>query len=244
MVNQHKGQDRLGGVWASAAILASSLALGCGSDSTDPGIEVSRAPTDLTILAIQNPPTLVSDTVSFWAVRGEDRAVEMFYSDSLGQPSDRVLRFAVGRSSLDRYPDNRKFKGNDSVLITIRITDPATLAFDFEPSGLRFQSRNPAELTVAYGRTLPAPSAAFSSHGDRGGHGHGRNRHDDDDDDEDEDDDDESGDSSDPSDEVEFGIWMQEQVNGAYTLLNSRIDSILTEVEADVPGFSRYAVAY
>lgn len=223
------------------------LVLGCGSDATDPRLAEIRAPGELSILQINQPPALISDSVSFWAVRGEDRAVEMFYSDSLGQPSDRVLRFEVGRSSLDRYPDNRKFKGDDSVLITIRIADPATLAFDFEPSGLRFKSRNPAELTVAYGRTLSAPSAAFSSHGDRDGHRQGRNRHDDDDDDDDGDDgddDDESGNTSDPSDEVEFGIWMQEQVNGAYTLLNSRIDSILTEVEADVPGFSRYAVAY
>jgi hypothetical protein len=174
---------------------------GCNSDSMLSRLEETRAPGDLNILQLDQLPTLITDSASFWAVRGQDRAVEIFFADSLGQPGDRLLRFEVGGSSLALYPDGRKFGDGDSVLISIHITDPSTLAFDFGPSGLRFKSKDPARLTVAYGG---APIDA----------------------------------------ENEVGIWMQEQANSVYTRLVSRVDAILQEVEADVPGFSRYAVAY
>jgi hypothetical protein len=201
--------------WATVATI--TAVVGCDGGSFNPGIEVSRAPADLNILQLDSTPVLVSDSVSFWAVRGEDRAAEIFFADSLGQPAERLLRFAVNDNSLDKYPDGSSFRSNDSVYITIRITDPATLAFDFEPSGLRFKKDHAAKLTVAYGRAANQPAPSMS-------------RHDDDDDDD--------------GEENGFGIWMQEQANGDFVRLKSRVNAILEEVTGDVPGFSRYAIAY
>ena len=208
---------------AWAILTAVTTFMACEGGSFNPGFDLSRAPSDLNILQLDSTPVLVSDSVSFWAVRGEDRSAEIFFADSLGQPADRLLRFEVSGKSLSRYPDGTKFHSDDSVFITIRVTDPATLAFDFEPSGLQFKSKDPARLIVAYGRAVNQPSAS-------------RSRHDDDDDDDDDDD-----------NEVEqsgFGIWMQEEINSDFVRLNSRVNAILEEVTGDVPGFSRYAIAY
>jgi hypothetical protein len=199
------------------ALIASGTMMGCDGGSFNPRLAVSRAPTDLDILQLDSTPVLVSDSVSFWAVRGEDRSAEIFFADSLGQPAERLLRFEVNDNSLDKYPDGSKFRSDDSVYITIKITDPATLAFDFEPSGLRFKKDHPAKLTVAYGRAGNQPAPSMS-----------RPHHDHDDD----------------GEENGLGIWMQEQANGDFVRLKSRVNAILEEVTGDVPGFSRYAIAY
>jgi hypothetical protein len=213
-------QTRLGRRMAWAVLTAVSVFMGCDGGSFNPGFDLSRAPADLNILQLDTTPALVSDSVGFWAVRGEDRAAEIFFADSLGQPAERLLRFEVSEKSLSRYPDGTKFHGNDSVFITIRVTDPATLAFDFEPSGLQFKSKDPARLIVAYGRAVNQPSPSGGRH--------------DDDDDEEENEVEQSG----------FGIWMQEESNSDFIRLNSRVNAILEEVTGDVPGFSRYAIAY
>ena len=188
-----------------AALLSAGMGIGCGDGSFDPRIEQTRVPDELNILQLDTIPTMVNDSAGFWAVRGEVRFVEMFYADSLGQPTERLLRFHVADNALDKYPDGTKFESHDSVFISIRITDPATLAFDFAPAGLRFKKDHPATLTVGYGRAANAASGDTVS---------------------------------------AFGIWMQEQDNGDYIMLESRIHAAQQEVEADVPGFSRYAVAF
>jgi hypothetical protein len=211
-------QIRLGRRMVWTILVAVGTSLACDGGSFNPGFDISRTPEDLNILQLDTTPTLVSDSVSFWAVRGEDRAAEIFFADSLGQPAERLLRFEVNDNSLSKYPDGTKFESHDSVYITIRITDPATFAFDFEPSGLRFKKDHPAKLTVAYGRAANSPAPAMT-------------RHDDDDDDDD-------------AAASGLGIWMQEQLDGDYVRLNSRVNAILEEVTGDVPGFSRYAIAY
>ena len=191
---------------ATLVIFASTgITAGCGDGSFDPRIVPTRVPAELNILQLPAVPTLVNDSVGFWAVRGKDRSVEIFYADSLGQPADRLLSFEVADNGLEKYPDGSKFEGNDSVFISIRVTNPATLAFDFAPSGLRFKKDHPAKITVGYGRATNAATGDTVS---------------------------------------AFGIWMQEQANGSYIMLKSRIHAAQQEVEADVPGFSRYAVAF
>lgn len=198
------------------AVLASAgMGIGCGTGSFDPRIVQSRVPAELNILQLDSTPTLVSDSAGFWAVRGQDRSVEMFYADSLGQAAERVLRFEVEHDGLDKHPDGTGFRGSDSVFIIVRITDPATLSFDFEPSGLRFK-KDHAKLTIWYGRAANQPSLV-------GPHPSG---------------------GDDDDNENAFGIWMQEQANGSFIKLKSRVSAVLQEVEAEVPGFSRYAVAF
>ena len=200
------GNHRLMRTITGFAVLASAgMVIGCGDGFFPPRIDQTRAPAELNILQLEAVPTLVNDSVGFWAVRGANRSVELFYADSLGQPAERLLRFDVADNALEKYPDGTKFESHDSVFISIRITDPSTLAFDFAPSGLRFKKDHPAKLTVAYGRAVNAVS------GDSVG---------------------------------AFGIWMQEEANGSYIMLKSRIRSAQQEVEAEVPGFSRYAVAF
>jgi hypothetical protein len=183
-------------------VLLAGLLAGCAGDGVDPETIETRSPDDLSILTTDSSPTLISDTVSFWAVRGKDRAAEIRFADSLGQPAGRLLRFEVDDKALDRFPDGRKFRGGDSVLITIRVTDPATLAFDFEPSGLRFKRDRPGKLTVAYGLAIA------------GAAGQG------------------------------LSVWMQEDSGANYVKLQSQLDAEAEEITGDVPGFSRYAIAY
>ncbi|MEO8295755.1 MAG: hypothetical protein ABI613_09585 [Gemmatimonadota bacterium] len=134
--------------------------LSCG-DITGPSHDVFRDPSSVSALMIDSAaPMLAADSVGFWAVDGKDRSVDIYFADSGAVPSARLLHFEVGHSSLDRYPDGRKFKHNDSVFISIRAADPSTLSFDFEPAGLKFKSDHPATLTINYGRTVPDSVAA------------------------------------------------------------------------------------
>jgi hypothetical protein len=205
MANLRVRPDGVSRLMRLALIAGLAMGTGCGDGSFDPKTIQSRVPSELNILQLSQVQPLVNDSVGFWAVRGVDRSVEIFYADSLGQPSDRLLRFDVADNALEKYPDGTKFESHDSVFISIRITDPATLAFDFSPAGLRFKKDHPAKLTVSYGRAADAASGDTVS---------------------------------------AFGIWMQEQANGSYIMLKSRIHAAQQEVEADVPGFSRYAVAF
>lgn len=190
-----------------AAFACAGMMIGCGMGSFDPRIQQSRVPAELNVLQLDTTPAMLSDSAGFWAVRGEDRSVEMFYADSLGQQAERVLRFEVEDDGLEKRPDGSKFRGSDSVFIIVRITDPASLSFDFEPSGLRFK-KDHVKLTIWYGRAANPPALVS------------------------------------PTDDDPFGIWMQEQANSSFVKLKSRVNAILQEVEADVPGFSRYAVAF
>ena len=77
---------------------------------------------------------------SFWAVRGESRALVLRYADT-GQ---EYLNFQVGPNTLvDR----------DSVLISVVADDAGNFAFHFSPSGLRFNPHAPASLALNHART-------------------------------------------------------------------------------------------
>jgi hypothetical protein len=193
-------------------ILFGALAtiLSC-NDSSNPSEAVTRDPGALEPLPLDPAaPALAADSVSFYARYDQDRSVEMFFADSLGQPrGGRLLRFEVDKKSLSRYPDGSRFGGQDSVLITIRVIGTGSLAFDFQPSGLRFDPGNQAELEVNYGHALLGLPSGFSN-----------------------------------LDEGDLAIWMQENATQPYLRLNSSVNILAREVEADVGGFSKYAVAY
>ena len=63
---------------------------------------------------------------------------------------DEYLRLRVDDEALLAYPDGTPFAEGDSVLITVRVVDPARLLFEFEPAGLTFSPRRPAELKIRY----------------------------------------------------------------------------------------------
>ncbi|HSM35043.1 MAG TPA: hypothetical protein VK837_01485 [Longimicrobiales bacterium] len=86
-----------------------------------------------------------------WAVRGEDRRLELDVSVDGGEPED-FLRFEVDAESLLRRPDGSAFADGDSIEVVLRF-DERFFLFDFEPSGLTFDPDRPARLDIDYGST-------------------------------------------------------------------------------------------
>jgi hypothetical protein len=98
------------------------------------------------------PPLATRDT-SFMAVRGRGVEIKLRYrGERSGEEGDEFLVFKIPGNSLLTYPDGRGFAERDSVRIRLRIDDPTRFLFTFEPSGLRFDPRRPAELQVDYDR--------------------------------------------------------------------------------------------
>lgn len=103
------------------------------------------------LLQDASAPPLLDAVASFWAVKGEGREVRMFYQGAApGEIGEEFLRFEVPDDGLYRRPDGSLFQVDDSILITIRIPDPAKFSFEFEPSGLRFNPDKPARLKLKY----------------------------------------------------------------------------------------------
>jgi hypothetical protein len=190
--------------------------LGGCSDSTSnsPPGDTSKPPADLTVvrLAATSPP-LFNSPDSFYAVKGEDRELRIHFQDAGGR-GEEYLRLRVRRESLLSRPDGTPFGSGDSVLITIRIVDPARIMFEMEPSGLTFNSAEPAELKIHY------------SHAD-----HDFN---------------EDGvvNAFDLELKNRLAIWRQELPTDPFVRLGSVNVEDLEEINADILGFTRYAIAY
>ena len=193
------------------------LALAC-SDSGGPGDgDDIRPPSDLTILRLSDAsPPLFNPVESFYAVRGQNREVRIFFEDDErpGEAGEEYLRFSVDNETLLAYPDGTPFVEDDSVLITVRVVDPARLLFEFEPAGLSFDPTRPAELKIHY-------------------------NHADDDLDEDGD-----VDIDDEALELTLSIWRQESDGDPFVRLGSLLLDTVEEIDAELNGFSRYALAY
>jgi hypothetical protein len=195
-----------------------ALMLACSdSGGPDDGDDTVKPPSDLTILRLaENSPPLFNPEVSFYAVRGENREAEISFVDDErpGEPGERYLELRVDAGALAARPDGSPIADGDSVLITVRVVDPAQLLFEFEPAGLTFNPSRPAELRIHY-------------------------NHADDDLDEDGD-----VDLDDASLELTLGIWRQENDGDPFERLGSLLIDDLEQAEAELQGFSRYALAY
>jgi hypothetical protein len=195
------------------AVALAALTGGC-SDSSGPDDD-TRPPTELNILRVaETSPPLFNPEESFWAVRGEDREVRIFFQDDVGQAGEEYLRLRIDAPSLLAYPDGTPFGLDDSVLVTVRVVDPQQLLFELEPSGLRFSPLVPAELKIHY------------DHAD------------------DDLDDDGDVDGEDDALELILAIWRQESPGLPFVKLGSVLVDDLEEIEAELEGFSRYALAY
>jgi hypothetical protein len=199
-------------------VLPLALTLACSdSGGPDDGDDTVKPPSDLTILRLgENSPPLFNPEVSFYAVRGENREAEISFVDDErpGEPGERYLELRVDAEALAARPDGSPIADGDSVLITVRVVDPARLLFEFEPAGLTFSPSRPAELRIHY-------------------------NHADDDLDEDGD-----VDLDDETLELTIGIWRQENDGDPFERLGSLLIDDLEEAEAELQGFSRYALAY
>ena len=85
-------------------------------------------------------------TATFWAVRGQQRSIQINYLSSTGDTSFAFLQ--LGDVDPAYVPGLGNLEPGDSVLITVTI-DPYDIKVSFEPTGLLFD--NPAQLHISYG---------------------------------------------------------------------------------------------
>jgi hypothetical protein len=195
---------------SAAVLLAGTTAC---SDSTGPGN--TRPPSALNVvrLAPASLP-LFNATDSFYAKKGEDRELRIYFQDDVGGSGEEFLRFRVDAPTLLARPDGTPFASGDSVLITIRVVDPAKVMFDMEPSGLTFDPARPAQLKIHY------------VHAD-----HDFNE-------------DGTVNNLDTAIKSQLAIWRQESLTDPFIRLGSVNAEDLEEIDAAILGFTRYAIAY
>ena len=200
-----------------SALVVSGLLSACGSERlSSPGLtgnDASRSkssgssstssedPTFLT--ASPSAPSIANPVISFWAKKGTDRSVRMVYTSRPGHnDSTTFLFFRVRAQSLVTRVDGTPLANGDSLLITVTLVDSVQLKVDFQPSGLRFSSSNPATLKMSYAETSPPPPLGA------------------------------------------LQIWKKENPLAAWLPLPSQVLSESNEVQADIKGFTGYAIAY
>lgn len=195
--------------------IACSLGLAACRDGTAPA-PVSRAADQLHF--IRPAPTAASlpdTTVRFWAKRGEDRELRLYYNSQSGSGSgEEFLRFTVPAAGLVQRPDGSPIMVGDSVLISVRAIDPSRLIVEFQPSGLKFAAASPARLRVELAET----------DSDLNGDG--------------------VTDAQDDSLKTQLSFWRQEAPGQPWLKVASAVFTDLNEVEANVLGFTGYALAY
>ena len=200
---------------ALSTVLFGALA-GCGSDGAlSPDGDIRSADELHFLRPAADAPPLANPVLSFYAKRGVDREAFMYYQSRPGRSDSSVfMRFKVSATSLDRRPDGSVIQMGDSVLITIRLADPARLILDFQPSGLRFSASQPADLKLDFRES----SHDFDGDGDQ--------------------------DADDDRAKTALRIWKQEAPGLPWVRLASVTDFSLEELEADILGFTGYAIAY
>jgi hypothetical protein len=201
---------------APGKLLALTLlaALAACSDSGEPN-GGERPPAELNIVQLDvTSPPLLNPDTSFYAVQGEDREVRISFQDALGAEGEEFFRLRVRPGSLQARPDGTPIAPGDSVLITVHVVDPVQILFELEPAGLTFNASEPAELKIHY------------NHAD-----HDFN-------------DDGAVDLFDQQIRSRLAIWKQENLNDPFVKLGSVNVEADEEINADILGFTRYAIAY
>lgn len=195
-------------------LVLGGLLLSC-SDGTEPNERTVRDPNLLNILQLaQNAPPLWNSQVSFYAIRGEDREARIFFQDQTGGQGDEYMRLKIPDAALLSRPDGTPFAVGDSILITVTVVDVRLILFDLQPSGLRFDPAKPAELDIEYQQA----GDDYDRDGDV--------------------------DARDDEIETELAIWRQETVGAPFERLGSVRFDDLKEIDVDLTGFTRYAIAY
>ena len=90
--------------------------------------------------------SLDHNSVTFWAVRGEQRSVQVNYLSSTGNTSSPFLNLSITDPVF--VPGRGELAVGDSVLVTVNI-DPSAIKVSLEPTGTQFGE--PAQLKISYG---------------------------------------------------------------------------------------------
>jgi hypothetical protein len=194
---------------------AAALLLAVVAGCSDNTGPQQRPDGDLNVLRLAGAaPPLQTTEVSFWAKRGSTAEGALYFLDATGGRGDRFVRLTIPSDGLLARPDGTPIAEGDSVLITLRAVDPAQILFEFQPSGLRFRASDPAELEIEYQKA--------------------------------DDDFNRDGDIDEADDDIEdrLAIWRQEAVGDPFVRLGSAVQKDLERIEAELLGFSRFAIAY
>jgi hypothetical protein len=95
------------------------------------------------------PLSLDSYAVSFWAVRGESRSVQINYSSAIDSLSHPFMQLTVTDPTF--VPGQGDLAVGDSVLITV-VIDTTKIGLTLQPTGLQFGER--AQLRIWYGGAM------------------------------------------------------------------------------------------
>lgn len=202
-------------IGATLAAACRSVETSAPSDSTS--VTTTKPENDLHFMhTSDSTPPLAQTSLTFYAVRGEDREVRLWYHRRPDRPdSSEFLRFRVRSRSLFQTPDGTPIAVGDSLPITITVVDTARMIVRFEPAGLVFASTDPARLTIKYAEA------------------------------DDDINDDGHVDVADTALKPLLGLWLQESAGEPWVLLPTSLSLVMSdEVEADIPGFTNYAIAY
>lgn len=201
---------------AGVAVLAAGIACGTTVTAPNPDAPETRPSDGLKLLTVApDSPPLATTRASFYAVKGRGAGVDLYYRARPGRTdSARFVQFRMGGASLDRRPDGSLIAQGDSVLITLTVVDPLHLLIDFQPSGLVFSPGDRPKLQMFFG-----------SVGDDLDH---------------------NGivDAEDDKVRNSLSIWRQEAVNQPWFKLATARLTEEREVEAELLGFTGYAMAY
>jgi hypothetical protein len=160
-------------------------------------------------------PTLAATTVSFWAVKGRATSAELWYHARAGATdSAKFVDFRVGANAIDRRPDGTAFAPGDSVRITLTATDPRHMMISFEPSGLKFSATDKPTLKMFW----VACGDDLNYDG--------------------------KVDASDEAIMGKLGIWRQETPGARWFYVGSAVVGPTREVNAQLAGFTGYALMY
>lgn len=197
-------QVSIGRVFALALVAAFGL-VACDDDGVTGSDDPDTRPESQLEFVLVDPdaPPLETTDTSFWAVRGEERELEIRFQGSGGSGTgSRFLRFEVDDESLLRRPDGTTFAPGDSIEIRVQVASDRYFA-DFEPSGLVFNPDDPAELEIRY----------------------------------------ELADDDFLEREQEFDLWRQERPGDPWQRIGSLQLEDIDEIEAELLGFTRFALA-
>lgn len=197
--------------------IATILAAACQDGSRSSPLGPGEEPAAALNVVALSPESAPPDlaAVSFYAHQGRRVMGRIRLADQPGIGRGReYLRLTIPKDALLTRPDGSPIAPGDSVLITIRVADPSRILFQMEPAGLRFNPSSMPELRIRYDIA--------------GGDLNHDGRHD----------------AQDDSLETHLGIWRQPDTGSPFVRLESTVQRATQDVRANLPGFSRYAIAY
>lgn len=212
-IDSFRGLRAAGAALSLAALVLLGAVTGCGDEPSGPRVKTDA---DLHVV-VQAPtaPLLTATTRTLRVTRGEDAELRLYYRGRLGTAdSTEFLRLRFDATTLLARPDGTPIANGESVIVTVTIPEPTRFLVTLEPSGLRFNPDQPAELKFKLNES------------------------------DDDLDDDGDVDNSDARLFTTLAIWRQEAAGQPWARLASKVEVQLDEINVDLVGFSNYVVAY